>query len=1263
MESSAGRSAWGLSAVCVVALFAGASTAFSQIIITEIMQNPDATTDANGEWFELHNPGTQPVVIHEWTFEEADGGQSHEINSSGLSIAAGGYLVLAENGTSSTNGGVTAGYDYPSSFVLGNGSDEIVLKNASGTEVDRVEYDNGSTFPDPNGASMALKRDSNGNYLDNSVGANWCESQNAWTGSAGDKGTPGAVNDCPAGATTFSGEIYEIQGNGAASPELGNLATTEDNVVTAVGAGGFFIQTPTASSDNDADTSDGIFVLHDGTVTVNVGDQVDVTGEVEEFFGFTRLKATTSVTDASVTVDASNQSLPAPVEFDATTPSPDPANPSCAMEFECYEGMLIRIATGTVSGPSQSFGSDPVAEMYITPTSQRAFREKGVEYPGLTSHPGIPVWDGNPELFELDPDKLGLDNVSWVPGTRFSATGVLGYEFSGYEIWPKELAASSVAPPLPRPARARRAGEVSVASINMLNFDAAASSYGTKRNKLSLHVRQVLRSPDIVGVQEVFTIEALRGLAAEIRRDDPSVNYAAYLEVGNRDPGINVGFLVRSGVTVRSVTQHGKSETYLNPATNTNDLLHDRPPLLLEAAVEGIELSVLVIHNRSLISIDTERVRAKRLAQAQSVASLAQSLQDRKLIIVGDYNAFQFTDGYVDVVGQISGDVTASENLLSGPDLVDPNLINLIGRVPAAQRYSYAFRNSAQVLDHALVNQEMAGSVLDIQYARGNVDARTTESNDVDSPLRASDHDGFVVYLSAPGRLGPGDTGHTDDADDPGGPETPAVSEADLSLRAESRIVSKRLVHYNISVRNAGPDDARNVRVASTLEARGDFEVSTGGCEEDPNGLPTCSLGSVEAGETVYFTIEVALDGGSEKLVTYSGTVASDAVDSNPDNDGSGATTPLGAPPAPTELAARALSETEIELRWRDNSRTGTEFAVFQQGPGDSKLRLIGTAPRNSTSTIVAELVPNVTYRFAVEARNGPLASERTPKVAATTWTAETARCAEDDFLCLGRFQVEVAWEDGEGRRGRGMAERLTARSGDFWFFEPANIELVVKVLDGCSINGHWWVFAAGLTDVAVTMTVRDLRAGSPLAGVPTSNVERSWTSSVGDRFGPIADVAAFATCTAGADAAGRGNVISGAPRMERPASAGAAATTGCARDEASLCLQDGRYEVRANWRAGDESGAAGGIPRTPDTGMFWFFSPDNVELVVKVLDGCSINGHRWVVMGGLTDVGVEITVRDTGASDAAVKTYLNSEGGPFATRFDVTAFPCVVGR
>lgn len=967
MESSAERSAWVLRAVCVVALFAGAKAGFGQIVITEIMQNPAAVTDANGEWFELHNAGNTGVDINGWKIkDDATASETHTISKQGgLTIPAGGYIVLAEEGSSTVNGGITPDYDY-ARINLGNSTDGLVLTNASDVEQDRVVWDNGSTFPDPNGASMALKAPD----LDNSVGANWCEATTTY--GSGDKGTPGAANDCPAAPTVpnpLTGEIFEIQTAAAESPQALGMATTNDNVVTVVGAGGFFIQTPTARSDGNADTSDGIFVVHTGSPSVAVGDMVDVVGTVEEFFGFTRIDATAA--GGSVSIDSSNAALPDPVEFSAARPSTDPASASCAIEYECYEGMRVRIALGTVASGSQHFRSDPVAEMYITPTASRAFRERGVAYPGVSGNTSIPVWDGNPEVFELDPDKLGLPNVSWVPGTTFSATGVLGYEFGGWELWPTELARKASGPSLPRGVRARSAGEVTVASLNVLNLREDASE--TKLGKLSSYVRGVLGSPDVIAVQEVYGQTALENLAARIKADAPNVSYAAHVEA----PGAGsqaVGFLTRSDVTVNSVTEHGRSETFVDPRDSSVDTLHDRPPLLLDAAVgEFLEFSVIVIHNRSLSGIDDAArggwIRTKRLEQAQSVARLAQTLQTSKLLIVGDYNAYQFTDGYVDVVGQIAGSVTASENVLSGPDLVNPNLKNLVDDLPGSERYSFVFQGNAQALDHALVNQEMAGSVREMQYARGNADAAGADADRAGSPLAASDHDGFVVYLTAPGRPAPVA---------PAGPPGPPVSdvqEADLSLRAESRIVSKRLVHYNISVRNAGPDAARNVRVTSTLEARGEFETSTGGCEEDPNGLPTCSLGSVQAGETVYFTIEVALDGRSENLVTYSGAVESDAVDSNPDNDDSGATTPLGAPPAPTELAARALSETEIELRWRDNSRTETEFAVFQQGPGDSKLRLIGTAPRNSTSTIVAELVPNVTYRFAVEARNGPLAS------------------------------------------------------------------------------------------------------------------------------------------------------------------------------------------------------------------------------------------------------------------------------------------------
>ena len=685
-------------------------------------------------------------------------------------------------------------------------------------------------------------------------------------------------------------EIHEIQGRGLTSPRAGAMVTTNDNVVTAIGAGGFFIQTPSARSDGDADTSDGIFVLHDGTPPVDVGDRVDVTGEVEEFFGFTRIDAT--VAAGTVSIDGSNQALPAAVEFNDSRPSPDPAHPSCRREYECYEGMRIRITTGTVSSGSQHFNSDPVAEMYVTPTSSRGFREPGIEYPG---RPDLPVWDGNPEVFELDPDKLGLPNVSWVPGTTFTATGVLGYEFGGYEMWPTELAVRSAAEALPRAVRPKAPGEITVASQNLLNLRGGAGS--TKLAKLSRLVREVLRSPDIVAVQEAGGRTALQNLATRIRSDDSNVRYTAHLEA----PGSSqsVGFLVRSGVTVGRVTEHGRSETFVDPRDGTVDRLHDRPPVVLEATAGGLAFSVVAIHNRSLIDVDDaargEWVRTKRLEQAQSVARLVESLQDAKVIVVGDFNAFQFTDGYVDVVGQIRGRVTPDESLMSGPDLVTRDLCNLIDRLPEPERYSFIFGGNAQVLDHALVNQPLERHVVDIQYARGNADAARHNEDDATTALFAADHDGLVVYLSP--------------------------------------------------------------------EAKPPVEPSP--CEAADTGAPP---------------------------------------DPDPDPDPE--------PPA-------------------------------------------------------------------------------------------VAECSDDDVLCLGHFDVQVEWRTSDGRTGRGRAEKLTRESGYFWFFEPANIEMVIKVLDGCAIDGHFWVFAAGLTDVEVTTTVHDRRNGA----------RKTWVSPLGRLFEPIRDTGTFDGC------------------------------------------------------------------------------------------------------------------------------------------------------
>lgn len=169
-------------------------------------------------------------------------------------------------------------------------------------------------------------------------------------------------------------EIWEIQGSGASSPFNGNEVLTNDDVVTTLASDGFFMQSVDARSDGDIDTSDGIYVYTGSAPAVAVGDLVDVNGEIVEFFGFTEISAASVVVDGTGTV-------PAPVVFDATVPSPDPTSPSCAIEFECYEGMLVEITGGSVTGPNQRFGSDPVAEVHITAAPERTFRETGIEFP------------------------------------------------------------------------------------------------------------------------------------------------------------------------------------------------------------------------------------------------------------------------------------------------------------------------------------------------------------------------------------------------------------------------------------------------------------------------------------------------------------------------------------------------------------------------------------------------------------------------------------------------------------------------------------------------------------------------------------------------------------------------------------------------------------------------------------------------------------------------------------------------------------------
>ncbi|HKH49024.1 MAG TPA: hypothetical protein VKM72_30535 [Thermoanaerobaculia bacterium] len=105
------------------------------------------------------------------------------------------------------------------------------------------------------------------------------------------------------------------------------------------------------------------------------------------------------------------------------------------------------------------------------------------------------------------------------------------------------------------------------------------------------------------------------------------------------------------------------------------------------------------------------------------------------------------------------------------------------------------------------------------------------------------------------------------------------------------------------------------------------------------------------------------------------------------------------------------------------------------------------------------------------------------------------------------------------------------------------------------------------------------------------------------------------------------------------------------------ICLHDGRFRAEVVWHTSPSGPEGEGQPLglTDDTGAFWFFSPTNVELVVKVLDGTPINGHFWVFYGSLTDVAFDLTVTDTLTGEE--RTYHNP-AGTMASRADTEAFP-----
>jgi uncharacterized protein len=741
---------------------------------------------SNNKALEIYNSSASSVDLSGHKVEIYFNGNTNAgltINLSG-SIPANGVFVLAHG---SANATILAKANQTNSSGWFNGDDAIVLKNGSTVldSIGQVGVDPGSEWGSglTSTADNTLRRKTNISSGDIIINDSF-DPALEWEGYAQDtfdhlgtyqgsnngggdngSGDGGTIGQCGETATRIS----SIQGAGTASSLVGSNVSIEAIVVAdfqnANQLGGFFLQEEDADSDSNANTSEGIYIV--STTPVSVGDRVRVSGAVAETFQLTQLSNTT------VTVCASNQTLPTPASISLPVSSLD--------TFEAIEGMSVAITQTLTVNETYQLGRYG----QILLANGRLQQPTNVVEPGAAANTlqaqnnlnKLMMDDAsniqNPDPVIFPAPELSAANTLRSGDTVANLQGVITYDFGVYRLLPTHTPNFIHTNARPLAPEIDSAANIKIASFNVLNFfngNGTGGGFPTSRgaNTSAEFVRQKAKivsaliglNADVIGLIEIendgySSTSAIAELTA-------ALNSATTTSVWKFvNPGVNkigtdeiaAGFIYRND----KVTTVGAS-AILDSSVDTQFIDTKNRPALAQ--------SFRANSNRAIATIAVNHFKSKgsdcndlgdsdigdgqgncNLTRTQAAAALVNWLStnptgvnDRDYLIIGDLNAY------------------AKENPIT--QIINAGYTNLINKFGGDTAYSYVFDGQAGYLDHGLASSSLTPQVLFAADWHINADEpiildynteykSTAQINNFYSAdaYRSSDHDPLVISL------------------------------------------------------------------------------------------------------------------------------------------------------------------------------------------------------------------------------------------------------------------------------------------------------------------------------------------------------------------------------------------------------------------------------------------------------------------------------------------------------------------------------------